>query len=98
MKKIKYKDQNKKNYKKIIIVLFVMIFILLLVNNYLSKLENDDNQVVEYDQLSSIKDVIEFHKSKYISENIRDGFHSLFFFCSSFPSFLLLSPALCPPF
>ena len=58
MKKIKYKDQNKKNYKKIIIVLFVMIFILLLVNNYLSKLENDDNQVVEYDQLSSIKDVI----------------------------------------
>ena len=72
MKKIKYKDQNKKNYKKIIIVLFVMIFILLLVNNYLSKLENDDNQVVEYDQLSSIKDVIEFHKSKYISENLSE--------------------------
>ena len=72
MKKIRYKDHNKKNYRKLGIVLFAVIFILLLVSNYLNNLEDDAEQPLEYDRLSSIKDVIEYHKSKYISENISE--------------------------
>ena len=68
MKKVRYKDQNKKNYKKILIVLFVLIFISLLALKILNNLQNDDKTEIEYDQISTIKEVIEYHKSRYISE------------------------------
>lgn len=71
MKKARYKDQNEKNYKKILIVLFVMIFILMLASSLLEKLNKEEESQVEltYDNLSSIKEVIEYYESKYISEN-----------------------------
>lgn len=70
MKKIKYKDQNKKNYKIIPIVLFVLVFILFFALFLLNKLEKtQEENIIEYDNISTIKDVIEYHKSKYISEN-----------------------------
>lgn len=73
MKKNKYKDQNKKNYKKILIVLFVVIFILMLVSGILEiiqKKQNEENKEIIYEEISTIKEVIEYHKSKYISENL----------------------------
>ena len=69
MKKIKYKDQNRENYKKIIIVLFVMIFILLCVFNILGKIgEKTESVEIDYNNISTIREVIEYHKSQYISE------------------------------
>ena len=71
MKKNRYKDQNKKNYKKRIIVLFVMIFILLLALGILGILEkrnNEKNIEIPYEKISTIKEVIEYYKSIYIFE------------------------------
>lgn len=70
MKKNKYKDQNKKNYKKLIIVLFVMVFILLLANGILEIVKKNIEEPLEinYDSITTIKEVIEYYKSKYISE------------------------------
>ena len=73
MKKNRYKDQNKKNYKKIIIVLFVVIFILMLVNGILGIIQKrveDENKEIVYEEISSIEEVIEYHKSIYFSEKI----------------------------
>lgn len=72
MKNIKYKDQNKKNYKILLIVLFVMIFILLfmLISLKIVKKNIDDNIILSYDELKTVKDVVEYHKSKYISEEL----------------------------
>ena len=72
MKKVRYKDQNKKNYKKILIVLFVLIFISLLALSYLDKIENNEEIEIEYEEISTIKEVIEYHKSRYISEKTSD--------------------------
>lgn len=75
MKNIKYKDHNKKNYKILLIVLFVMIFILFFMTIFLKVLKNnieDKNIVLTYDQLKTIEDVIEYHKSTYISENLSE--------------------------
>lgn len=70
MKQVRYKDQNRQNYKKIIIVLFVMIFILMLLFVALDKLDKEINPVeIDYNSISTIKDVIEYYKSTYISEN-----------------------------
>lgn len=71
MKKNRYKDQNKENYKKNIIVLFVMIFILMCANGILNIIQNknqDDNKEIVYDEISSIQEVIEYYKSIYIGE------------------------------
>ena len=71
MKKNKYKDQNKENYKKNIIVLFVMIFILMFVSMILGSIyeRNQENiEDLENKKLSSIQEVIEYHKSTYITE------------------------------
>lgn len=67
----KYKDQNKQNYKKILIVLFVLVFILIIAEILLKKLENKiDAPEISYDNLSSIKEVVEYYESKYISEEL----------------------------
>ena len=67
MKKARYKDQNNENYKKIVIVLFVVIFILLLVSVGLSTLQKDiESGELDYNNLTTIKEVIEYYKSKYI--------------------------------
>lgn len=69
MKNSRYKDQNNQNYKKIIIVLFVVIFILLLISLGLSVLEDDGGGGdLDYNNLTTIKEVIEYYKSTYISE------------------------------
>lgn len=68
MKKIRYKDQNKKSYNKILIVLFVLIFILFCLIFLLNFLKEEPDETIKYEDISSIKEVIEYHKSKYISE------------------------------
>ena len=70
MKEEQYKDYNKKNYKKTIIVLFVVIFILLLCQFLLSTLSKEQkNNELSYSSLRSVKDVIEYYESTYISES-----------------------------
>ncbi len=73
MKNRYYKDQNKQNYKFILIVLFVMIFILLSLLIAVSILKsNEDNEHIQqltFDNLRTVKDVIEYYDSLYISEN-----------------------------
>ena len=70
MSKQKYKDQNKKNYTRNIIVLFVMIFILFIALVILGKIQKKQlAPKVSYDSLSTVKEVIEYYESKYISEN-----------------------------
>lgn len=69
MKNLRYKDQNKKNYKKRLIVLFVLVFILILAQICLEHLEESEEVIIEYNNISTIQEVIEYHKSKYISEN-----------------------------
>lgn len=77
MKNLKYKDYNKKNYK-ILIVLFVVVFILILVANWLGKFgEELKEEEVGYAKLSSIQDVVEYYGSKYITEKYSsvEGFY-----------------------
>lgn len=69
MKKIQYKDQNGKNYKKILIVLFVAIFILILLQVILTIFsKKQETTELSYSSLRTVKDVIEYHESTYISE------------------------------
>lgn len=73
MKNGYYKDQNKKNYKFILIVLFVLVFILLflllMVGTLKSNNTNSDLEIeLNFDNLTTVKEVIEFYKSTYISE------------------------------
>ena len=78
MKTNKYKDHNEKNYKFILIVIFVMIFILFIALTVLKNVEkNIEQSEISYDSLSSIKEVVEYHKSKYISEreSTESGFY-----------------------
>lgn len=76
MKKIKYKDQNNKNYAIRIIVLLVLIFIFFLFNLILSNYGKAEK--INTDNIDSIKDVIEFYESKYISEtsSTEEGFNT----------------------
>lgn len=70
MNRPKYKDQSNENYKKILIVLFVVIFVLLFISLILSGIEKKNNkQEISYDSLDTIKDVIEYYGSTYISES-----------------------------
>lgn len=66
-----YKDQNKQNYKKILIVLFVLIFILMLISRVLTIISNKtvEEKEISYDNLKTVKEVIEYYKSTYISES-----------------------------
>jgi len=65
MKKI-----HNKNYRKYIIILCILLFILIVMMSIiLSKMEKDSKQAeLKYDNLSTVKEVIEYYKSKYISE------------------------------
>lgn len=63
-----YRKEKRKNYK-IIIILIIMIFILMFFSIILSQFDKK-NQTSElsYDNLTTIKEVIEYYDSKYISE------------------------------
>lgn len=70
MKKIEDRNHSKKSYKLILVALFVMIFILFLFIIIIQIIKNKENvPEVNFDNLTTIKEVIEYHKSKYISEN-----------------------------
>ena len=68
MNKPKYINHNKENYKKFIIVLFVMIFIMIGITLWLESLKVEEIPEIVYEDISSIEEVILYHKSKYISE------------------------------
>lgn len=69
MKSVRYKDQNKENYKKILIVLFVVIFILLFISLILSAIaKKNEKHQVEFDSISSIKELLEYYDCKYLGE------------------------------
>lgn len=71
MKNVKYKDQNKQNYKGILIVLFVLVFILLFLLIMIGILKSDNEEKISqlnFDSLTTVKEVIEYYGSKYISE------------------------------
>lgn len=75
MKNSYYKDQNKQNYKIILIVLFVLVFILLILLAMVGILKAKDKEShastnLTFDNLTTVKDVIEYYKSTYISEEI----------------------------
>lgn len=73
MKDRYYKDQNKQNYKIILIVLFVLVFILfflLLMVGILKSNNIEENVQLNYDSLTTVKEVIEYYGSTYISEEI----------------------------
>ncbi len=65
-----YKDQNKQNYKKILIVLFVMVFILFLFLSLLLIIysSQEKNTGTIQSGTKSVKDIIEEYGSTYISE------------------------------
>jgi len=67
MKKKKYKDQNNNNNVISIVALLVLIFIFFLAEQLL-EIYNNRNTQIDSRSLSTIKDVIEYHKSTYISE------------------------------
>ena len=69
MKKSKYIEQNNKNYKKMLIILTILIFISIIISAILGKIyEDTNNKELSYDNLTTIKEVIEYYESKYISE------------------------------
>ncbi len=74
MNKGYYKDQNKQNYKFILIVLFVLVFILLflLITVGILKLNENKESDTEltFDNLKTVKEVIEYYDSIYISEEV----------------------------
>lgn len=77
MKNGYYKDQNKQNYKFILIVLFVLVFILLLLLTMVGILKSKDkeNEIassLNFDNLTTVKEVIEYYKSTYISEEVSE--------------------------
>ena len=67
MEKRKYKDQNNKNYIFRIIGLLILIFIFFLATKILENV-NENNFSISYNDLSTIKQVIEYYESRYISE------------------------------
>lgn len=71
MEKKKYKKSENKNYSKHIIVLGILIFILIIINNILSsiyKKNTEEKPKLSYDNLTTVQEVIEYYESKYISE------------------------------
>lgn len=65
----KYVGENKNKYKKVIIVLIVIIFILMIISAILGNIyKKSQTPELSYDNLTTLKEVIEYHKSRYISE------------------------------
>lgn len=64
-------NRNKNNYSIKIVVLIFAIFIMLILNMILSKMNKtpEGNTNLSYDSLSNVKDVIEYYDCTYISEN-----------------------------
>lgn len=69
MGKTQYKEQNTKKYKIIIIILFILVFVLMILSILLDKTKKEQPSDVAYDNIKTIKEVIEYYDSKYISEN-----------------------------
>lgn len=71
MSSMQYKDQNIQNYKKILIVLFVMTFILFLfLFSLLIVVNRQNKETAEVtSEITTVKDVVEYYKSTYIKEN-----------------------------
>lgn len=68
-KEEKIKNHNKQNYKKILIVLFVVIFILLCLSLCLSMMQEKlEKPELSYDNIKTVKQVVEYYKARYISE------------------------------
>lgn len=65
-----FENRNKNNYNAKIVILLVAIFILLIFYFILGNIsKNNDNKVeLSYDNLTTVKEVIEYYKSTYISE------------------------------
>ena len=62
MKSARYKDQNKENYKKVLIVFFVMIFILLFISLILSGIaKKNEKHQIDFDSISSIQELLEYY-------------------------------------
>lgn len=69
MKNPKYIESNKEKYKKRLIILPIIIFILVITSLILGKIyDNTKIKELSYDNLTTIKEVIEYYESKYISE------------------------------
>lgn len=69
MKESKNNKMNNLTKKKIIIVLFVIVFILMILCLIAEKLlQKNESYNISYDNLTTIKEVIEYYDSKYISE------------------------------
>ena len=62
MNKPKYINHNKENYKKFIIVLFVMIFIMIGITLWLESLKVEEIPEIVYEDISSIEEVILYHR------------------------------------
>ena len=69
-KEEKIKNHNKQNYKKILIVLFVVIFILLCISLCLNMIQKklEESEELSYDNIKTVKQVVEYYKARYISE------------------------------
>lgn len=69
----RYIGEPNKKYIKVIVILIVLIFILVIVSIILGNIYKKDNNIkLSYDNLTTIKEVIEYYESKYISENPSD--------------------------
>ncbi len=63
------KNHNKQNYKKILIVLFVVIFILLCISFSLNLMQKKiEEPELSYGNIKTVKQVVEYYKARYISE------------------------------
>ncbi len=63
-------NRNNNDYRIRIVVLFFAIFILLILNMILSRIskQSTDNVEVEHDNLTNVRQVVEYYKCTYISE------------------------------
>lgn len=69
MNSTQYKNHNKQKYKVILILLFIMVFILLLMVFALIRLQKKESpKELTYDNLQTVKEVVEYYRSRYISE------------------------------
>ena len=71
------KKNQKKMNKILLCILAVIIFVLIILNAILASLkQNAVEENIDYENISSVKDVLNYYGCKYISEDIStlDGF------------------------